>query len=64
MVPPDCAIRLAEAIHRVARDPAGVSRWGEEARRMAGDYDFSRIADRHLALFEELTGSFYGREAA
>lgn len=48
---------IAQALAALIAEPSLARRWGDEARRVAQDYDWSRVAARHIALFEDLIAS-------
>ena len=54
LAPPESPQKLAEAILQIARDPQRADAWGQAARRFVQPLDWKNIAQRHLALFEEL----------
>jgi glycosyltransferase involved in cell wall biosynthesis len=53
-VPPESTEALARAISEAAGDPQRARSMGEAARRVADSYSWRSIAERHLALYEEL----------
>lgn len=54
LVPPADADALADALTRLASDPDACRRLGAAGREAAADYTPERMADRYLALYEEL----------
>jgi len=54
LVPPESPSELARALARAIADREEVDRLGREARRFAKDHDWPKIAEMHLALFEDL----------
>jgi len=63
LVPPESALDLAEATTVLARDPSKARCLGGGAQRAAQDYDWSRIADRHLELYQTLIAARAGHQA-
>jgi glycosyltransferase involved in cell wall biosynthesis len=55
LVPPGDAEALAAAMARLMRDPALCARLGAAGRALADEFDWDRIAARHLALFDRIT---------
>lgn len=64
LVPPDSPEPLAQALAHAIRDREALDRLGRQARVAVRPYDWSDIAARHLALFEELLYSAGRRRAA
>lgn len=56
LVPPDDAPRLAHAIRRVLRDKDLRHRLALEGRKLAASYSEEEMAERFLALYEEVAG--------
>jgi glycosyltransferase involved in cell wall biosynthesis len=54
LVPPADEVALAQAITRLAEDPALRERLGASGRRIAADYTPERMAERYLALYREM----------
>jgi glycosyltransferase involved in cell wall biosynthesis len=54
MVPPESAAELATALDRIVADRALARRYGAEAARLAPQYSWRTIAERHIALYREL----------
>lgn len=53
----ESAVELAEALDRAVLHPDWLDRLGQQARQFVRDYDWSTIAQRHLALYAEVAGS-------
>jgi glycosyltransferase involved in cell wall biosynthesis len=53
---PESPTALGEAIAQVIRDRPLLDRMGRTAQQAAQTYDWDRIADRHVALYQELIG--------
>lgn len=65
LVPLDDDARLAAELDRLADDPALRRRLGMEARAMIEErFSFASIADRYLALYEDLVGRASAREVS
>ncbi|HEY2839863.1 MAG TPA: glycosyltransferase family 4 protein [Pirellulales bacterium] len=54
MVAPESSTELAAALDRIVSDRALAERFGAEALRVAQQYSWRTIAERHLALYSEL----------
>lgn len=50
------ADELAEVLGKVLADPGAASRMGDAARGVARGYSWEAIAEKHVALYRELTG--------
>jgi len=57
LVPPDDPGALAQALATLAGDATTRDRWGEESRRRAAEYDWSRLTPRYVALLEEVAAN-------
>ena len=57
LVPPESPDALAAALVRLFTDDALVRRMGQAARQVVPQYDWRNIAQRHLALYENLLGA-------
>jgi teichuronic acid biosynthesis glycosyltransferase TuaC len=55
LVPPESPAALAQAISRLVADTALTQRFGQNARRVAQQYGWRTIAERHVELYERLT---------
>lgn len=56
LVPPDDQVALAEALTRLRDDPVERARLAEAGRRRAHDFSWPAVAERQLALYEEMAG--------
>lgn len=55
LVPPGSPVALADALARLAADPAGLRAMGERARRLVEErFAWERVTDAYERLFEEL----------
>jgi len=63
LVPPESPEALAQALRAVLGRRDRLEEMGQQARRVAQDYDWQRIAGRHVALFEELIAEAARRRA-
>lgn len=54
LVSPESPGEIAQAMSALIAESWLARQWGEEARRVAQDYDWSRVAARHITLFETL----------
>jgi len=57
LVPPENRAAMAAAIAEAIAQPERVAQMGRQARSLAEDYGWPRIARRHLALYEQLSPS-------
>lgn len=64
LVPSESPRELAEALRRIVQMPNDVQRWGEAAREIARQYDWSVIAQRYLACFESCIAKIGLRQMA
>jgi glycosyltransferase involved in cell wall biosynthesis len=58
LVEPESPRALAQALHAAMADRLKVQNMGEHARRQVQANDWSRIAERYLALYEETIAKF------
>jgi glycosyltransferase involved in cell wall biosynthesis len=56
LVHPESADELAQAMQRMIENPARTGEMGNAAFRFAAGYSWRAIANRHIALYEELRG--------
>lgn len=56
LTPPRDVAALAEAVRTLLESPALRARLSEGARRLAAEFTWERIAERHVALYETLLG--------
>ncbi len=54
LTPPDSAEGLAQTLSRVLAKRHWLNRLGEEGRRVAANYGWDRVAERHLEVYREL----------
>jgi glycosyltransferase involved in cell wall biosynthesis len=64
LVRPDSAAALAEALKAAIGNRQWLDAMGQEARRAARDYDWSRVARRYLELFDDLIKRHHVKKAA
>ncbi|MGE0608546.1 MAG: glycosyltransferase family 4 protein, partial [Pirellulales bacterium] len=51
---PGASADLCRALQQALQEPAKLATWGENARRMAKEYAWPKIAGQHLALYQQL----------
>ncbi len=54
LVPPNSPQELAKTLHTAWSNRENCRRMGDEARRFANDFDWTVVARRHVALYQEL----------
>ncbi len=57
LVPPESPTALAQAIDTLVADEAMARRFGERAHRVAQNFGWRTIAERHLELYQSLTAA-------
>jgi glycosyltransferase involved in cell wall biosynthesis len=58
LVPAESSEELAAALRRAFEQPDWAARAGQAAAQAAEAYDWSRVAERHIALYERLSRDF------
>ena len=64
LVDPESPAQLAAAMTALLADPALARSYGENARRLAPGFSWTAVADRHIALYEQLREMRWARRAA
>ena len=54
LVPPEAPDALAAAMRRLFGDDGLVTRMGETAKKVAAQYDWRQVAERHVELYHKL----------